>query len=288
MQLLIDTQTDGAAALRRIAALLIAEADGLIAAVDTPAQHLHTGPAAPSIALSPPVEVMKADAGHASGAAEDPAKVFAGAQPHVNNSPPPPPPPPAPLNSDAASSSAPPPPAAPPADAPKLDKQGIPWDARIHSETKGLNKSDGNWRNKRGVDKDLLEKVTAELKAQYATAAAPPTVASSSAPAAPPPPAGEQMNLQVPPPPPAAPPPPVSLPPGNGGMGAPPAPPPPGLSTGAGQGGLDFRTLMQRIVAAKKTPDEVRAAAASVGLDGIQAAIGAPDKLPAIAAALGV
>jgi len=270
VQFLIDTQTDGAATLRRIAQLLMAEADA------QPANST----AAPAPALSPPVEVMKADAGHASGADEDPAKVFAAGQPHVNNSPPPPPPPPAPLNS---STDAPPPPA-PPVDAPKLDKQGIPWDARIHSETKGLNKSDGNWRNKRGVDKDLLEKVTAELKAQYASSPGnvPPTAA------APPPPAGQQMNLQVAPPPPAAPPPPVSLPPGDGGMGAPPAPPPPTVATGAGQVGLDFRTLMQRIVAAKKTPDEVRAAAAAQGLDGIQAAIGAPDKLPAIAAALGV
>jgi hypothetical protein len=46
---------------------------------------------------------------------------------------------------------------------PQLDKDGLPWNQLIHSSTKALN-NDGTWRVKRGVDKALVTKVTAELK----------------------------------------------------------------------------------------------------------------------------
>ena len=45
----------------------------------------------------------------------------------------------------------------------EVDVNGLPWDARIHSATKNKN-ADNSWRNKRGVDKDLLAKVESELK----------------------------------------------------------------------------------------------------------------------------
>ena len=48
----------------------------------------------------------------------------------------------------------------------ELDVRGLPWDERIHSTKKGKN-ADGSWRNRRGVDKDLLAQVEAELKATY-------------------------------------------------------------------------------------------------------------------------
>lgn len=44
----------------------------------------------------------------------------------------------------------------------QVDKDGVPWDERIHSSTKGFNK-DGTWRAKRGVDEKLFNKVKAEL-----------------------------------------------------------------------------------------------------------------------------
>lgn len=44
-----------------------------------------------------------------------------------------------------------------------LDSKGLPWDARIHSDTRNKN-ADGSWRLRRNVDKDLVASVTAELK----------------------------------------------------------------------------------------------------------------------------
>jgi hypothetical protein len=49
-----------------------------------------------------------------------------------------------------------------PEGAPDVDSRGLPWDERIHAGTKATN-ADGSWRNKRGVDKALLEAVEAEL-----------------------------------------------------------------------------------------------------------------------------
>lgn len=46
-----------------------------------------------------------------------------------------------------------------------LDARGLPWDGRIHTpaQTKIAN---GNWKNIRGVDKDLLARVEAELSSR--------------------------------------------------------------------------------------------------------------------------
>lgn len=48
--------------------------------------------------------------------------------------------------------------AAPPA----TDKNGLPWDERIHAGTKALN-ADGTWKKRRGVDDATVAAVTAEL-----------------------------------------------------------------------------------------------------------------------------
>jgi len=47
--------------------------------------------------------------------------------------------------------------------APTLDKDGFPWDQRIHSGSKAINK-DGTWRTKKNLDPATLAVVTAELK----------------------------------------------------------------------------------------------------------------------------
>lgn len=46
----------------------------------------------------------------------------------------------------------------------ELDKNGIPWDERIHAGTKRKN-ADGTWSMKKGVDKDLYAEIMAELTA---------------------------------------------------------------------------------------------------------------------------
>ena len=55
---------------------------------------------------------------------------------------------------------------APPQGTVELDTDGIPWDKRIHSAGKSLNAT-GTWRVRRRLDKDVMDKVWAELRAIY-------------------------------------------------------------------------------------------------------------------------
>lgn len=69
-------------------------------------------------------------------------------------------------------------------DNPVLDAKWIPWDARIHSSSKELNK-DGTWRKRRGIDDALIAQVEAELRGKPVTTATEPvisTVTQTSAP----------------------------------------------------------------------------------------------------------
>ena len=103
----------------------------------------------------------------------------------------------------AATSVAPATPVAPPIAAPApsgdRDKNGLPWDGRIHASSKAL-VADGSWRMKRGVDDALVATVTAELRAAAAApaggglAGVPWPFATSAA---------DVQPLPVPPPPPA-------------------------------------------------------------------------------------
>ena len=74
----------------------------------------------------------------------------------------------------------------------ELDKNGIPWDERIHAGTKRKN-ADGTWSLKKGVDKELAAQIIAEYQV-----AAPTTTTVPAAPAAP-------AKPGVPPAPPSAP-----------------------------------------------------------------------------------
>ncbi|HEU4376261.1 MAG TPA: hypothetical protein VFS02_22400 [Telluria sp.] len=100
----------------------------------------------------------------------------------------------------SAASSVPSPPAAAvtpsPAAAVEVDKNGLPWDERIHASSR-VKIADGSWRMKRGVEPALIAQVEAQLRAQIPPAAPPTTFAEA-------PPAGAPV-----PPPPTAP-----LPPG--------------------------------------------------------------------------
>lgn len=69
-----------------------------------------------------------------------------------------------------------------------LDKNGLPWDERIHAGSRTKN-ADGSWRIKRGADAALVTSVEAELKALMsipapaATIPPPPTTTTPTAPA---------------------------------------------------------------------------------------------------------
>lgn len=60
-----------------------------------------------------------------------------------------------------------------PAPAGSLDKNGLPWDGRIHASSKAK-VADGSWRTKRGVDPALVTQVEAELRGALAAAPLPP------------------------------------------------------------------------------------------------------------------
>lgn len=59
----------------------------------------------------------------------------------------------------------------------ELDKDGLPWDERIHAGTKTKTQK-GVWTRKKGVDDAVFDAVIAELRQQYPAAAAvtPPVV----------------------------------------------------------------------------------------------------------------
>lgn len=56
------------------------------------------------------------------------------------------------------------------ADAPR-DKNGLPWDERIHSGNKTIN-ADGTWKKRKGVSDAVVDAVTAELRATCGSGAA--------------------------------------------------------------------------------------------------------------------
>jgi hypothetical protein len=45
----------------------------------------------------------------------------------------------------------------------EVDRDGLPWDVRIHASSKAKN-ADGRWRGKRGIDDAVIAQVTAELR----------------------------------------------------------------------------------------------------------------------------
>lgn len=50
-----------------------------------------------------------------------------------------------------------------------VDSRGLPWDARIHAVTQGVNR-DGSWRNRRGVEDATLAAVETELRQKMSSA----------------------------------------------------------------------------------------------------------------------
>lgn len=66
----------------------------------------------------------------------------------------------------------------------ELDKNGIPWDERIHAGTKRKN-ADGTWSMKKGVDKDLYAEIMAELTAAAGQPVEPVTTVAPQKPGAP-------------------------------------------------------------------------------------------------------
>ena len=86
----------------------------------------------------------------------------------------------------------------------ELDKNGVPWDERIHAGTKRKN-ADGTWSLKKGVDKELAAQIIAEYQSAPAAPSKPSAPTAPSAPAKPGVPAApSKPSAPVPPAPPKA------------------------------------------------------------------------------------
>lgn len=157
------------------------------------------------------------------------------------------------------------------AGAAERDKDGLPWDARVHSETRKMN-ADGTWRNRRNLDANVKATVMAELRALFQNV----------------PPASPQLPLAPPAPVPQAPPAPT----------APVAPQPPtaplsvpvGVPLGLPNTGqpavlpaLGFRDFMSAVnkatAAGTLTTAQLDQACKAVNLDGISALASEPGKI---------
>lgn len=125
------------------------------------------------------------------------------------------------------------------------DSNGVTWDARIHSETRSTNK-DGSWRQKRGVDPELVKQVLAE-----------------------------QQGAEVPPAPPAAP-----------VVEVPPAPPAPVAEAPAAPAAVAPADVVRFVTLNKIPTDQAIPVYQSFGLANAAALFTQPDLAPAVLEAL--
>lgn len=149
------------------------------------------------------------------------------------------------------------------------DSDGLPWDARVHSETHKKN-ADDTWRYRRNLDAAVKAAVVAELRAAFPKlvntgqmSLAPPAPTAPPAPMAPPAPTA-----------PVAPQPPVPV--SNGlPLGLPNAPQPPAVL-----GFRDFMSAINKAVeAGRMTNDQLNLACKAVNVDGITALASEPGKI---------
>lgn len=191
----------------------------------------------------------------------------------------------------------------------ELDKEGLPWDARIHAtgkDGKGVMTTKGLWRTKRGLNQLTEHKVKAELRAALAAPAAgqatpapPPAPVETpakrtareaveqglipplaAAPATPAPPAAPAPAAAVPAPPPA---PAVSAPPAPVPTPA-PAASSPAQSDDATPPATLFAAAMRKVTAAQQeghiTVAETEAVLTHLGLAAMRDLITRPDLIP--------
>lgn len=146
----------------------------------------------------------------------------------------------------------------------ELDKEGLPWDARIHSSSRATIK-DGTWKLKRGLESDYVEEVKAELKKVM-------NIPAEPAATTPPPPAVNAFSVAT-----------VNklVEAGNGGSAI-PAPP------AASEGIPTLAQLMRAITTKKLEPQFVKDVLAQFDIPGLPVLGARQDLIPAVAEALGL
>ena len=157
----------------------------------------------------------------------------------------------------------------------EVDAEGLPWDKRIHSESKGLLKS-GAWKLRRNIDEAVVAFVKNELRQAMS---APPAIPVAHSPAPAP------ANVPAPPAPvpaPAAPPAPAIQVEGA-------APPTVATVDPSAFAAATFADLMSRVVdlsVAGTPPETINALCAQVGLSQPRDANVRPDLVPQLMALL--
>lgn len=271
MKLMIDTARDNPRLIRAaIAMVLAALDDGSALPAGMPAGTMllpqeTAAPLAPPPPPPPPVAAPSTAVAAAPPNAPDPAAAAAfGTQLPAASAPnaaPPAPPAAAPL--------APVPPANP-AGAVALDRDGFPWDARIHSASRAF-VADGTWKLKKGMSlqKNVVDAVRAELRQ---TMALPVPAAAAAAP----------VTLAPPPPPPA---PPAAAAPA---AAAPPPPPPAAAPAGADPATFpDFMTWIAGLIQSGKwTHQQTTTALSALGLPSAVGLSSRPDLIPSAVATI--
>lgn len=152
----------------------------------------------------------------------------------------------------------------------ELDKDGIPWDGRIHASTK-TKTVEAVWKKKRGVEQAEVDRVTAELRTTMMAPAAPVVEA---------PPAQVALAFSTGAATPVPPTPPVAVP-------TPPTPPAPPAATG-----VTFAEFMGHVTggvtSGRFTREAVAEACAKHGAANLPGLINRPDLIPAVARELGL
>lgn len=155
---------------------------------------------------------------------------------------------------------------------PELDKRGIPWDARIHSSSRKINKT-GEWKRQKGLQDAQFDPIEKELLAAVAAGNFQTTV-----------------KAELPPTP--APPAPTPPPPPSNGAGEIPAfldkrtapPPPVGDTPPVPAGAPTFADLMVKISPliqhGKITHPRILELASSLGINGLPEFAKKPDMIP--------
>lgn len=140
----------------------------------------------------------------------------------------------------------------------ELDSDGLPWDHRIHSGSKGKLAKTDQWKKKRGVDPELVEQVEAELRAAMSASPANPVEPDRK----------ESATPATPTPAPA------------------PAPVEQPKQDATGGAITSFPALMQRITAAGLDQATITAAVNKQGLSSLPLLAARADLIPAVAAEL--
>lgn len=162
------------------------------------------------------------------------------------------------------------------------DSKGIPWDARVHSDTRKTN-ADGTWRFRRNLDELTKASVMAELKNFARIPSALEAPAAPPAPGAPPVPGSDVPSDTLP----TAPDAPVTLPgtlplPASANVGVPDAPNPPLVSAPI----TGFRDLMSKINIARSqgrlTQEQVDAACKAANVGSITELAAQPALVPSV------